>query len=167
MLQAITKSYEDTQALGAALAQCVASRDIVMLVGGMGSGKTALTKGFGAALGIDEPITSPTFVLMRSYAGRLYLHHVDIYRLEHLQEVIDLGLIELLDDGGVALVEWGDLATPVLPRDFLEVRLSIDDQDDDRRHVTLTCVGQAWATRRRALAEVLQPWLIDDVGVQS
>ncbi len=167
MLQAVTKSFEDTQALGAALAECITNRDIVMLVGDMGSGKTTLTKGFGAALGIEEPITSPTFVLMRSYAGRIDLHHVDIYRLEHLQEVIDLGLIELLDEGGVALVEWGDLASPVLPRDFLEVRLMADDQDDDRRHVTVTCVGQAWSARRRALTEALQPWLVDDSGAQS
>lgn len=167
MLRATTTSSKETQGLAAAVADVVTNRDILMLVGDMGAGKTTFTQGFAVALGIDEVVTSPTFVLMQSYAGRLKLHHVDIYRLDHLQEVIDLGLIELLDEGGVALIEWGNLATPVLPHDFLEVGLRIDEEDDDRRHLTFESVGSAWSAKQKALAEALAPWLVDGDGGRS
>lgn len=160
MIRAKTTDEAQTRALAGAVASAMLPRDLVLLAGSMGAGKTTFTKGFGAALGITEPITSPTFVLMRSYEGSLPLHHVDIYRLEHLQEVIDLGLMELLDEGGVALVEWGQLAEPVLPRDYLEVRIHIDDEDDDTRHYEFSGVGKAWEAREAAIGQSVKPWVI-------
>ncbi len=160
MIAARTKAASDTHELAAAIASVVQTRDLVLLVGEMGAGKTTFTQGFGKALGIEEPITSPTFVLLRSYKGSMAMHHVDIYRLEHLQEVIDLGLMELLDEGGVALVEWGDLATPVLPRDFLELRLSVDSEDDEARLIELKCVGPSWMGRTEALRNALSAWTL-------
>ncbi len=161
MITAKTTSADSTRALGGALASTISERDLVLLAGDLGSGKTTLTQGFGAALGVEEPITSPTFVLMRSYEARVKLHHVDVYRLEHLQEVIDLGLLELLDEGGVALVEWGDLAAPVMPRDFLEIRLSVDEFDDDVRNVQLTGMGPRWTIREKVIAEAIGVWITD------
>ena len=74
------------------------------------AGKTAFAKGFGAAIGVTEPITSPTYTLVHSYpAGRVTLHHADIYRLTTLHEVADLALAELLESDGIVLVEWGDV----------------------------------------------------------
>lgn len=159
MIEVKTTSAEATRALGAAIATSIAERDLILLSGELGSGKTTFTQGFGAALGIVEPITSPTFVLLRSYEGRMKLHHVDVYRLEALQEVIDLGLLELLDEGGVALVEWGDLAAPVMPRDFLEVRLRIDDHDDGVRVVQFNGVGHKWSIREKVIREAVEEWL--------
>jgi tRNA threonylcarbamoyladenosine biosynthesis protein TsaE len=132
----------------------------MVLVGEIGAGKTTFAQGFGAGLGVDEPITSPTFVLLHSYEGRLPFHHVDIYRLEHLQEVIDIGLVELLDQGGVALMEWGDLASPVLPRDYLEIRLDVGE-DDEARSIQLRGVGSEWVEREGELAGHLQNWVVE------
>jgi len=161
MILAATKSADDTQALAAALTEVVRPRDVVMLVGDVGAGKTTFTQGFGRALGVQEAITSPTFVLLRTYGGTMPLHHVDIYRVEHLQEVIDLGLLELLDEGGVALVEWGDLAEPVLPRDYLEVRLGVHPSDDDSRQVQVRGVGPDWSVREQLVGRAIAQWVVE------
>jgi tRNA threonylcarbamoyladenosine biosynthesis protein TsaE len=128
-LVARTTSATETQQLAAALAALVQPGDLVVLAGDLGAGKTTFTQGFGRALGVTEPITSPTFTLAQQYEGRLRVHHLDVYRLEQLAEVAELGLSELLDDGGVVLIEWGDAILGVLPGDYLEVRLTYGDRD--------------------------------------
>ena len=159
-VRAATKSVDDTREMAAQVAGLAKPGDVVLLAGELGSGKTAFAQGFGRALGVDEPIVSPTFTLVRTYPGRITLVHVDVYRLDHLQEVVDLGLPELLDDGGVALVEWGDMAAPSLPADFLEVRLEYGDGDDDRRF-GFRIVGPSWAPRQRALQSALTRWCVE------
>ena len=119
-----------------------------MLGGDLGAGKTAFVQGLARAMGITEPVTSPTFTLVRTYDGPLRLVHADVYRLDHLQEVIDLGLPELLDDAAVAVIEWGEMAAPVLPRDYLEIRMDFGEGDDDRV-LTLTPVGARWTAPSR------------------
>jgi tRNA threonylcarbamoyladenosine biosynthesis protein TsaE len=131
--------------------------DLVLLSGELGAGKTAFTQGFGSALGITEPITSPTFTLAHQYSGRLVLHHLDVYRLDQLSEVTDLGLGELLDGGGVTVIEWGDVIAPALPADYLEVKLAYGDADDDRV-ITLDIVGGRTPARLRAMATAVSPW---------
>jgi tRNA threonylcarbamoyladenosine biosynthesis protein TsaE len=157
LLRAETSAVEETRALGAAMAGLAQPGDIVLLSGDLGSGKTAFTQGFAGGLGVEEGVVSPTFTLARDYDGRLRLHHLDVYRLDHLQEAIDLGLAELTDDGGVTLIEWGEVVIPTLPPDYLEVRLSYGDGDDERV-IELVPVGIHWAARVSALAEVLAPW---------
>jgi tRNA threonylcarbamoyladenosine biosynthesis protein TsaE len=163
VITAATKSADDTRELAAAIAPLAKGGDIVLLAGELGAGKTTFTQGFGKALGIDEQITSPTFTLMRPYDGNaLRLLHCDVYRLDHLQEIIDLGINELVDDEAVALIEWGDMAEPVLPTDFLEVRFSYpttEDGDDDRR-LTVRTVGRSWAARTAALQRALERWAV-------
>lgn len=155
-----SRSAKDTQAIAAEISRVVQPGDLIVLGGDLGAGKTTFAQGFGAALGVDEPITSPTFVLMRTYEGRLPIVHMDVYRLEHLQEAVDLGLAEILDDGAVALVEWGDLVAAVLPADFLElvIEQASRDGDDDRR-ITIRAVGTRWNARMRSLTEALAPWV--------
>jgi tRNA threonylcarbamoyladenosine biosynthesis protein TsaE len=87
----------------------------------------------------------------------LPIHHLDVYRLGQLSEALDLGLPEMLDDGGVVLIEWGDAILPVLPHDYLDVRLTFGPGDDER-HVALRPVGRAWTLRSDAVAGVLSPW---------
>jgi tRNA threonylcarbamoyladenosine biosynthesis protein TsaE len=152
-----TAAREETQALGEALAPLCEPGDLVLLSGEMGAGKTALTQGLGRGLGVTERITSPTFTIAHQYAGRLTVHHLDVYRLEHLNEALDVGLSEILDEGALVVIEWGDAIIPVLPRDFLEVRLSFGEGDDDRE-LRMRAVGTRWSARERRLAEVLEPW---------
>lgn len=154
---AATKSVDDTREMAGQVATLAKPGDVVLLVGDLGSGKTAFAQGLGRALGVDEPIVSPTFTLVRTYPGRMPLIHVDVYRLDHLQEVVDLGLAEMLDEGGVALIEWGDMAAPVLPADFLEVRIDYGDGDDDRTF-SFRVVGPSWSPRQRALQAALARW---------
>lgn len=160
MIRATTTGPEQTQQLAAAIAPLVKAGDVVLLAGELGAGKTCFTQGFGRALGIDETITSPTFTLMRPYDGRLRLLHADVYRLEHLQEIVDLGISELVDDDAVAVIEWGDMAEPVLPADFLEVKITYDDDpgSDELRRFDLRIVGSSWGNRTVALQRALAPW---------
>lgn len=154
---ATTRSVDETRSLAEALAGLARPGDVVLLAGDLGAGKTAFVQGFGRGLGVEERITSPTFTLVHVYDGRLPIHHLDVYRLEQLSEALDLGLPEMLDEGGVVLIEWGEAILPVLPHDFLEVRLTFGEGDDDRQ-IDLRCVGPAWAPRADALAGVLAPW---------
>ena len=119
---------------GEDFAAVVASGDIVLLSGALGAGKTTFTKGVARALGVTERVTSPTFTMVREHRchnarGIVTLHHADVYRVEGLDEVLDLALGELVEESAVALVEWGDLAESVFGRDVLRVTFEIDDDE--------------------------------------
>ena len=156
-LRTVTHSADETVALAEAVGSLLREGDFVALAGELGAGKTVFAQGFGRALGIEEPITSPSFTLVRIYPGRVRLVHADVYRLDHLQEVVDLALPELVDEGAVAVVEWGDVAAPALPADYLEVRLEWSEAEDERR-VSVGAVGPAWSARQGALAAALGRW---------
>ena len=152
-VQVRTKGPQATQDLAAALAQLARRGDVIVLAGEMGAGKTCFAQGFARGLGIDEPVTSPTFTLVRTYHGRIDLVHADLYRLDREQEVIDLALHELVSDG-VALVEWGDAVEHVLPPDVLEVRLAFTEGDDEERVVEITPTGRSWSARADQLRDL-------------
>ncbi|MGY1684138.1 tRNA (adenosine(37)-N6)-threonylcarbamoyltransferase complex ATPase subunit type 1 TsaE [Geodermatophilus sp. SYSU D00804] len=136
---------EDTRALGAALAAVVRPGDLVVLTGPLGAGKTALTQGLGAALGVTEPVTSPTFVIARVHrGGRLPLVHVDAYRLGSVADVDDLDL-DASTEESVTVVEWGAGLVERLADEHLEVRL--DRRDDDVRTAVLVPHGPGWEAR--------------------
>ena len=158
MIVARTDSVEQTRLLGGAVAELSRPGDLVLLSGELGAGKTAFTQGFGSALGVTEPITSPTFTLAHSHEGRIVLNHLDVYRLDQLAEVTDLGLAELLDSGGVTVIEWGDVIAPALPGDYLEVNLAYTEADDERV-ITLRIVGGRTPARLRALTTAVQQWI--------
>jgi tRNA threonylcarbamoyladenosine biosynthesis protein TsaE len=158
-LLARSRSANDTRALAAAVAELVRPGDVVLLAGELGAGKTAFTQGLGSALGVDEPITSPTFTLASHYQGRLELNHLDVYRLEQLAEILDVGLPEMLDEGGVTVIEWGDAIIGALPADYLLIRLTYGDGLDDRS-LELELVGRRWSARQRALSLALAAWVV-------
>jgi tRNA threonylcarbamoyladenosine biosynthesis protein TsaE len=159
-----TTSADGTRAVGAAIASCLAPGDVVVLGGGLGSGKTVLAQGIAAALGVTEPVVSPTFAIVREYEGRVPVAHVDAYRLDRVQELHDLGLEEIFDGLRVVLVEWGDLVAPVLPGHRVVVRMRHDDDDDNARVIDVTAEG---SFRSPALAARLASALaavVDSVG---
>ena len=152
----------DTHAIAGAIAGVVRPRDLIVLIGEMGAGKTAFATGFAKALGVHgaDHVSSPTFTLMHSYtSGRIPLHHVDLYRLTSLAEVADLGIRELLDMGAVGLVEWGDVASEVLG-DGLSITLIADDEDDNARFISVAVDGHAWDTRWELLKNALRSWTL-------
>ncbi len=171
-LQLRTRSAPETKDLGAALAPWLRPGDVVLLVGDLGTGKTTLTQGIAAGLGVADPVTSPTFTLVRSHrcdapaspdpaatgAGVRTLLHADLYRLDRLVEVADLGIGELVEDDAVAVVEWGDVGAPVLGRDALVVTMAPGDAPDERR-VTVGG-GESWELRRAGLARRLAAWQV-------
>jgi tRNA threonylcarbamoyladenosine biosynthesis protein TsaE len=155
-----TTSPSDTRDFAAALARIVRSGDTVVLTGEMGSGKTVFAQGIGAALGVTEPMTSPTFTLVNTYdCGNLTVHHADLYRLDRTVEVADLALSELAEFSGVVLIEWGEAAIDEIV-DHLEVHIDVDIDDDagELREFTLDTVGPSWDRRRDMLSTALEAW---------
>jgi tRNA threonylcarbamoyladenosine biosynthesis protein TsaE len=149
-----TAGADETRAAGARLALVLRGGDVVLLVGPLGAGKTTLVQGVVEALGAEEPATSPTFTLAHTYRTAPPITHVDLWRLERLQEVVDLALEEALDDGGVVLAEWGDAAEPLYGEDALVVRLGWGDSDDART-IAFEPRGPSWEERAPALESVL------------
>ena len=154
----VSTSAAMTRALGAALATELGLGAVVVLSGDLGSGKTVFAQGVAAGLGVTERVVSPTFAIAREYSGRLPLHHLDVYRLDHVQEAIDLGLDELFDDA-VTLIEWGEGVRDLLPADRLEVELALDPADvtaENVRRITLSPIGPRWSERASAIADALR-----------
>ena len=148
---------DDTRAVGEALAGLLRARDAVALTGELGAGKTTLAQGIARGLGVTEQVVSPTFTLVREYRGtELEVAHVDVYRLDRVQDVVDLGLDELGDGEAVLLVEWGDAVEALLPADHLVVELTAGPTE--RHAIALRPVGPSWESRTERLASVLDPW---------
>lgn len=144
-----------TAAIAAAVAGLAEPGDVVVLSGGLGAGKTAFVKGFAAALGVVDEVTSPTFTLVRSYrtSSGWEMLHADLYRLERLDEVRDLGLAEAADYGAVVLVEWGERGLAALPPGYLS--LAFETTGTTTRTLSVASAGGGWAARARALAAVV------------
>jgi tRNA threonylcarbamoyladenosine biosynthesis protein TsaE len=146
-----------TKAIGRAMATLVRPGDVMLLSGELGTGKTVLTQGLAEGLEVRELVTSPTFTLVHRYEARVPLFHLDVYRLERVGELADLGIDEVLDAGGVVVVEWGDVVAAEMPADRLEVRFAFGDDDDDRT-IELTATGTRWPARWRILGEATEDW---------
>ncbi|HEU4527269.1 MAG TPA: tRNA (adenosine(37)-N6)-threonylcarbamoyltransferase complex ATPase subunit type 1 TsaE [Actinomycetota bacterium] len=149
-------TVEDTRAIGAALAPLLEAGDAVALTGELGAGKTTFVQGVARGLGVTGTVGSPTFTLVREYHGRLTVQHADVYRLDRVQDVLDLGFEEMTDDA-VLFVEWGDAVEGLLPAEHLSVELAVPGEDE-RRRLILTGAGRSWATRWERLEQALERW---------
>ena len=138
-LELVSGSPEATRAFAADLATVAAPGDLICLWGDLGAGKTVFAKGFGSGLGVRDTISSPSFVLMGEYAGRLPLFHIDLYRLSSASEALDGGLLDDRQGTGVAIIEWPDRLGASLPDDRLDVR--IDGGADEPRVLRLRAHG--------------------------
>ena len=125
----------ETRLLGARLAAVAQAGDLLCLWGDLGAGKTVFAKGFGAGLGVQGTVTSPTFILMAEHEGRLPLFHVDLYRLADATDALAGGLLDERRAGGVTLVEWPDRLGEALPSDRLDVEIA--GTGDEPRTITL------------------------------
>ena len=149
--RAVTRSTEETLELARAVGELLRPGDVVSLVGDLGAGKTVFARGVARALGVTELVVSPTFTIVREYEGRVPLVHVDVYRIDAVQELHDLGFEEVVRDDAVTLVEWGDKVDGLLPGDRLDVRL-MPGAADDERVVEIEGHGHSWRARATELA---------------
>ena len=124
-----TESDTATQTCGKALAPLLAAGDVVVLSGDLGAGKTQLTKGLALGLGVDEPVTSPTFNILLAHEGRIPLYHFDLYRLEAAEQLDDVDYWATLEADGVSVVEWGDRFAESVPEECVVVRIRITGDD--------------------------------------
>ena len=145
----VSPDPEATSVLGRALAAAARPGDVVCLWGDLGAGKTHLAKAFGAGLGVADTITSPSFILMAEYDGRLPLFHIDLYRLADASDALSGGLIDDRQSAGVTLIEWPDRLGAALPAERLDV--VIDGSGDEPRSITIRAHGDG---PRRYLAVV-------------
>jgi tRNA threonylcarbamoyladenosine biosynthesis protein TsaE len=160
-VQVRTSSADETREVGEAIASLLRARDAVVLTGELGAGKTTFAQGVARGLGIEDQVSSPTFTLVKEYTGILDLAHVDVYRLDRLQDVMDLGLEELGGGDDVLLVEWGDTIEELLPDDRLRVELTTGDADgdgDESRRIAISAVGEGWHARFAELEAAVMPW---------
>lgn len=156
-----TSSADETREVGQAVASLLRARDAVVLTGELGAGKTTFAQGVARGLGIEEPVSSPTFTLVKEYSGILDLAHVDVYRLDRIQDVMDLGLDELGAGEDVLLVEWGDTIEELLPDERLRIELTTGAGPGvDERSIAISATGAGWAERFASLEAAVMPWVV-------
>lgn len=176
-----------TQAVAATVARHLAAGDLVALTGELGAGKTCFVQGAARELGVREPVRSPSFMLRRDYEGSLGITHLDVYRLDTLSDVLDLGHDDPGQEGRVTFIEWGDAIRPLLPPDHLEVEFRLPPPlapgsaappgptvvsdgagpaggpgaDAEPRTLVLRAHGPAWLRRIEPVAEACRGWVAD------
>jgi tRNA threonylcarbamoyladenosine biosynthesis protein TsaE len=134
-------SPEETQAAGERLGRTLRAGAVVAMIGELGAGKTCFLQGLARGLDVPGPVTSPTFVLVNRYRGRLPVHHLDAYRTDRLTDLLDLGLDEMMHGDGVTVIEWADKLLPLLPADA--VLVTITGLGDEEREILIQTGMQA------------------------
>ena len=152
-LKLITRSPEQTQQLGSHIGQLATGGDIYLLSGNLGTGKTCLVQGIAFGLGVKEYACSPSFMIAREYHGRLALYHLDLYRLDHIEEIIDLGINEYFKDDSVCAIEWAEKGGVALPHDSLIIRLR--HLPGDERELTFEPKGKRYVELIRRFKEIV------------
>jgi len=135
MIEKKTSSSEETKEFGRSLAKQLRTGSVVALIGPLGSGKTVLIQGICSGLGVEKVVTSPSFVIINEYPGRLHrspiwIYHFDLYRLENVEEFIKLGYEEYFYGKGITLIEWAEKVGPFLPKKRWEVNLKILSENE-------------------------------------
>ena len=136
MLKFISNNEEETKAIGFNLASKLNKKDIVILTGDLGSGKTKFTEGFLSYFGLEDEISSPTFTIVNEYSKNdISIYHFDVYRLEDLDEFYAIGGTDYFDNG-ICLIEWGELIEPILGK-YIKINISKDSENENIRYITL------------------------------
>lgn len=125
-----THSPEETQAIGEQFGQTLKRGDVVALIGDLGAGKTCLTQGIARGVGIftDQVVNSPSYTLINEYEGKIPVYHIDLYRLEHHGEIVELGLEEYLEGDGICIIEWADRMLELLPEGHIRMQICWEDE---------------------------------------
>ncbi len=136
MLEFISNNENETKAIGFNLASKLNKKDIVILTGDLGSGKTKFTEGFLSYFGLEDEISSPTFTIVNEYSKNdVNIYHFDVYRLEDLDEFYSIGGTDYFDNG-ICLIEWGELIEPILSK-YIKINISKDSENENIRNITI------------------------------
>ncbi len=153
-LTVVSESPAETAELGEAIGELLEGQEVLCLEGELGSGKTTLVQAIARALGVTEPITSPTFTLVNEYHGRgVALYHVDLYRLHTMDEIVQAGIDACFHSDGLCLVEWAEKARAVLPREHLYITL--EHAGKDKRRISLRAEGAPYRRMLKRLRETV------------
>ena len=139
-MKIITNSPQETMKLGFKLGQRLKKGDIINLNGDLGAGKTHLVKGIAKALKIDEDITSPTFTIVNEYYGEIPLYHFDVYRINDIYELYEIGFEEYIYGDGVSIIEWGNLIIDILPDDIININMKVIGEE--KREIEIINFGR-------------------------
>ncbi|MCZ6681392.1 MAG: tRNA (adenosine(37)-N6)-threonylcarbamoyltransferase complex ATPase subunit type 1 TsaE [Candidatus Poribacteria bacterium] len=136
-----THTPEETHEVGEEIGRQLQSGDVVALIGDLGVGKTCLTQGIARGVGLDpdQVVNSPSYILINEYAGRTPIYHIDLYRLQRLEEIVDLGLEEYLEGDGICVIEWADRMEKLLPENYIQIRMA--GEDEFTRTIEVRAVG--------------------------
>jgi tRNA threonylcarbamoyladenosine biosynthesis protein TsaE len=129
----LSNSPAETWEIAAEFFRTLEKPAVIALHGNLGAGKTCFTQGLALAAGVREPVCSPTYTLISEYQGDLPFHHIDLYRLCGPEEALDLGLDEILEAGGLTVIEWAERAAELLPPATLHIRIDRGDREEQRR----------------------------------
>ncbi|MBR6071233.1 MAG: tRNA (adenosine(37)-N6)-threonylcarbamoyltransferase complex ATPase subunit type 1 TsaE [Acholeplasmatales bacterium] len=138
MIKLISKSPLETIEIGKRIGKVLNKGDVVLLDGDLSAGKTTLTKGIGEALGVKKVINSPTFTIVKDYKGDIRLYHLDLYRLDGINN--DFDLEEYIESDGVCVIEWPNQVSELIPNDYLKVELK--RLDEDEREISIIGIGR-------------------------
>ena len=125
-----THSPEETQEIGAQIGTQLSPGDVVALIGDLGAGKTCLTQGIAQGVGVyqDQTVNSPSYILINEYEGKIPIYHIDLYRLERLEDIVALGLEDYFGGDGICVIEWGDRMGELLPESHIQVTITAEDE---------------------------------------
>ncbi|MEE0914640.1 MAG: tRNA (adenosine(37)-N6)-threonylcarbamoyltransferase complex ATPase subunit type 1 TsaE [Ruminococcus sp.] len=131
MVKMISKSTEDTERIGALVAEKLTGNEVIALFGGLGMGKTAFTRGFSSALGVKDGVSSPTFALVNEYHGKFNIYHFDMYRVNTWEDLYSTGFFDYIDNG-VLVIEWSENIEGALPENAIRINISKGETDNER-----------------------------------
>lgn len=143
MLKFITESTEETSNIGEQLGRLLSKGNIICLSGDLGAGKTAFTKGIAKGLCVEDYVTSPTYTIINEYLGRLPLYHFDVYRLNDVEEMYELGYEEYFFGDGVVVLEWADIVRDIIPGERLWITI-LNTKGDDSREIIMEPTGEVY-----------------------
>ena len=138
-----TESPEETQVLGEKLGKTLTQGDVIALIGDLGTGKTCLTQGIARGIGTapDEVVSSPSYILINEYNGKVPIYHIDLYRLENSEEIAELGLSEYMEGDGICIIEWAERMADALPDACIKIHITLADatasHGDNETHTSI------------------------------
>jgi tRNA threonylcarbamoyladenosine biosynthesis protein TsaE len=143
MLKYSTESVEETSRIGEQLGRLLSKGNIVCLSGDLGAGKTAFTQGIAKGMGVKDYVTSPTYTIINEYEGRLPLYHFDVYRLNDVSEMYELGYEEYFFGDGVVVLEWADIVRDIIPGERLWITI-LNTKGDNSREIIMEPTGEIY-----------------------